>query len=199
MASTISTESSNPSKESNKILSSMITQAIKVITEMLVDREYKNILPNISNEENSFCIKASKYGNKDKDDTILVFINEDEKLNIQGIKDKISFMNKESANRCIIIYKSNVTSSAKKSLETLEYDFELFSLNELQLNITRHRLVPRHSRILSSEKDELDSKYKGKLPILLNNDPISRYYAFKRGEYIRITRKDGSIMYRIVK
>lgn len=176
----------------------MTKQAIKVINEMLVDRDYKNISSNY--EDNSYCLKANKYNkDKDKDETILVFINEDDKLNIQGIKDKISFMNKESANRCIIIYKSNVTSSAKKSLETLEYDFELFALHELQLNITRHRLVPRHSRILPSEKEELDNKYKGKLPLLLHTDPISRYYCFKRGEYIRITRKDGSIMYRIVK
>ena len=182
--------------EKNKMLDLMTKQAIKVVTEMLIDRDYKNI--KLNDEENSYCLKASK-SSKDKDETILVFINEDDKLNIQGIKDKISFMNKESANRCIIIYKSNVTSSAKKSLETLEYDFELFALHELQLNITRHRLVPRHSKILPSEKEELDNKYKGKLPILLHTDPVSRYYCFKRGEYIRITRKDGSIMYRIVK
>lgn len=108
-------------------------------------------------------------------------------------------MNKENATSCIIIYRSNVTSSAKKSLETLEYEFELFALHELQLNITRHRLVPRHTRVLPSEKEELDKNYKGKLPIILHTDPISRYYSFKRGEYIRITRKDGSIIYRIVK
>lgn len=198
MASNVSTSSkiSTESVISEKNESLMIKQAIKVVTEMLVDRDYKNISSN--DEDNSYCLKASKC-NKDKDETILVFINEDDKLNIQGIKDKISFINKELANRCIIIYKSNVTSSAKKSLETLEYDFELFALHELQLNITRHRLVPRHSRILASEKEELDNKYKGKLPILLHTDPVSRYYCFKRGEYIRITRKDGSIMYRIVK
>lgn len=202
LSSTSSTPStiSQSSIQSYSNLSLMITQATKVVKEMLIDRDYKSIFTNDSKEENSYCLKGIKSnGTNGKDDIILVFINEDEKLNIQGIKDKISFMNKESANRCIIIYKSNVTSSAKKSLETLEYDFELFALHELQLNITRHRLVPRHSRILQSEKEELDSKYKGKLPILLHTDPVSRYYSFKRGEYIRITRKDGSIMYRIVK
>jgi DNA-directed RNA polymerase I, II, and III subunit RPABC1 len=170
-------------------------QAIKVILEMLIDREYKiDYVDNDFSNEQSYVIRAKK-----SNSISIVFINEDDKLNIQGIKDKISIMNKESANSCIIIYKSNVTSSAKKSLETLEYDFELFALHELQLNITRHRLVPRHTRVLPSEKEELDKNYKGKLPILLHTDPISRYYAFKRGEYIRITRKDGSIIYRFVK
>lgn len=170
-------------------------QAIKIAFEMFIDREYKidYIDQELTNEQ-PFLIKAKKNTH-----TTLVFINDDDKLNIQGIKDKISIMNKEDATSCIIIYKSTVTSSAKKSLETLEYDFELFALHELQLNITRHRLVPRHTRVLPSEKEELDKNYKGKLPILLHTDPISRYYAFKRGEYIRITRKDGSIIYRIVK
>ena len=169
-------------------------QAIKVVSEMLCDREYKiEYIDNNCSFEQPYVIKAQK-----QNIIILVFINEDEKLNIQGIKDKISIMNKEGAIRCIIIYKSNVTSSAKKSLETLEYEFELFALHELQLNITKHRLVPRHTHILPSEKEEID-KYKGKLPILLHTDPISRYYSFKKGEYIRITRKDGSIIYRVVK
>jgi DNA-directed RNA polymerase I, II, and III subunit RPABC1 len=186
----VSTSSSLSSQKDPKEI-----QSIKVIAEMLIDREYKIDYMDISlTSDNPFCLKASKINSN-----VIVFINEDDKLNIQGIKDKISIMNKEVSNSCIIIYKSNVTSSAKKSLETLEYDFELFAMHELQLNITRHRLVPRHSRILQSEKEDLDKKYKGKLPILLHTDPVSRYYAFKRGEYIRITRKDGSIIYRIVK
>lgn len=170
-------------------------QAIKVILEMLIDREYKIDYSDTEyKNEQAYVIKAKKFNS-----IAIVFVNDDDKLNIQGIKDKISIMNKENATSCIIIYRSTVTSSAKKSLETLEYEFELFALHELQLNITRHRLVPRHTRVLPSEKEELDKNYKGKLPIILHTDPISRYYAFKRGEYIRITRKDGSIIYRIVK
>lgn len=201
MTSSISSISSISESSNTFILSNtkeLIQQAIKVVSEMLIDREYKidNSNKDVKDvkDEYSYCLKAIK-----KSSIILVFLNEDDKLNIQGIKDKISLMNKEGANRCIIIYKSNVTSSAKKSLETLEYDFELFALHELQLNITRHRLVPRHSYVLPSEKEELEKKYKGKLPILLHTDPVSRYYDFKRGDYIRITRKDGSIIYRIVK
>jgi DNA-directed RNA polymerase subunit H (RpoH/RPB5) len=192
ISSNLSSNVSSSSSLSSSILESLINQAIKVVSEMLIDREYKIEL--FDNSLDNYCIKGIKPNN-----IILVFINDDDKLNIQGIKDKITFMNKEGANKCVIIYKSNVTSSAKKSLETLEYEFELFSLKELQLNITRHRLVPRHTRILQSEKQELDKKYKGKLPIILHTDPICRYYAFQKGEYIRITRKDGTIIYRVVK
>lgn len=177
----------------------MKKQVIKVLSELITDREYKieyikDITDDNKEDNHTFFLKAHK-----GQDCILCFLNEDEKLNIQGIKDRISIMNKENANKCIIVYRSNVTSSAKKSLETLEYEFELFAMHELQLNITKHRLVPKHIRVSSSEKEELDKNYKGKLPIILSSDPISRYYGFKKGEYIRIIRKDGSIAYRVVK
>ena len=169
----------------------MEKQAINVLSEMIIDREFRIE----SCEDQPYCIKARNLQNE----IILCFLSDEEKLNLQGIKERMSIMNREGATRCIIVYRSSVTSSAKKSLETLEYDFELFGIHELQLNITKHRLVPRHYKITPSEKEELDKHYKGKLPFLLQNDAICRYYAFKKGDYIRITRKDGSIMYRVVK
>ena len=171
--------------------------AIKVVEEMLEDREYQ--IEYIDREitgEQPYFIKSF---HKKNQDVLLCFLSDEDKLNIQGIKDRISTMNKEGAGKCIIIYRLSVTSSAKKSLETLEYSFELFGLHELQINITKHRLVPRHEKVTKEEKEELDKSYKGKLPIILHNEAVSRYYAFQKGEYIRITRKNGSIIYRIVK
>jgi DNA-directed RNA polymerase I, II, and III subunit RPABC1 len=172
----------------------MEKQAIHVLREMIIDRGYRMEYQSETNDQ-PYCIKACNL----KNDIILCFLTDEDKLNIQGIKDKMSIMNKEGAMRCIVVYRSSVTSSAKKSLETLEYDFELFGIHELQLNITKHRLVPRHAKATDAEKEELDKNFKGKLPFLLHNDAVSRYYAFKKGEYIRITRKDGTIIYRIVK
>jgi len=179
--------------------------AIKVLSEMIEDRgyrieyikDYKEDYKDNKEEENPFIIKAFHTSNHKN--IILCFMSEDDKLNIQGIKDRISIMNKENAENCIIIYRSSVTSSAKKSLETLKYNFELFGLHELQLNITKHRLVPRHEKATPEEKIELEKNFKGKLPVLLHTDPVSRYYAFQKGDYIRITRKNGTIHYRFVK
>lgn len=174
---------------------SLEKQALKVLAEMIADREYKlEYVDEDFTNDRPYCVKGVNPKH-----TILCFLCEDDKLNIQGIKDRISIMNKEDADKCIIVYKNNVTSSAKKSIETLEYEFELFSVNELQLNITKHRLVPKHEKVTPQEKQELDKNYKGKLPIILSSDAISRYYAFQKGEYVRITRKDGSILYRVVK
>lgn len=197
--------------------------AIKVLLEMIEDRGY--CIDYIKNYENDDESKHQKKEEDDEDEEehetenkeevpsyvikafhttnhkniILCFLSEEDKLNIQGIKEKISIMNKENAERCIIVYRTSVTSSAKKSLETLRYHFELFGLHELQLNVTKHRLVPRHEKASLEEKTELDKSYKGKLPTILHTDPVSRYYAFQRGDYIRITRKNGTIHYRVVK
>lgn len=164
-------------------------QANTILKKMLIDRGYT--LEEDSKED--FTLK----GTKDDKHKLISFICNEDKLSIQGIKDYMSIMNKEGYNRCIIIYRDSVTSSAKKSLDNL--DIELFSLQELQLDITEHRLVPKHERTTKEEKEDLEKSYKGRLPILLHTDPISRYYYFQRGDYIRITRKDGSIMYRLVK
>lgn len=173
----------------------MEKQAVSVVEEMLTDRGYNIVyIDRDLNKGESYVIKANK-----DNDWCLCCINHEEKVNIAGIKERISILNRESANRCIIIYRSSVTSTAKKSIDTLEYNFELFGLNELQLNITRHRLVPRHVRVTEEENKMLEEKFKGKLPQMLTSDPVSRYYAFARGEYIRIHRKDGSMMYRVVK
>jgi DNA-directed RNA polymerase I, II, and III subunit RPABC1 len=174
--------------------SDKFNKAYEILTEMIKDRGY--LIDKIdSSEDKPYAIKAYNISN----DGLLCFITNDDKLNIQGIKDKISILNKENATRCIIVYKSSITSSAKKSLDTVNYRFELFALHELQFNVTKHRLVPRHERVTADEKEELNKNYKGKLPILLQTDAICRYYAFEKGDYIRVTRKNGAIVYRVVK
>lgn len=130
---------------------------------------------------------------------ILVFLCKEDKLKIQEAKEKIYVMNRENVKRCIIIYLHDITPTAKKSFETIqEYNIELFSVRELQFNITTHRLVPKHTIATQAEREELKI-YQNKLPVLLYTDVIRRYYDYKRGDIIRITRKDNSMIYRVVK
>lgn len=165
-------------------------QALETVKEMLIDRGYT--LEEDSKEDFIVKGRTSKH-------TIICFICKEEKLSIQGIKEFVSLMNKENYTKCIIVYRDSYTSSAKKSLDIMEYNIELFSINELQFNITKHILVPKHEKVPKKEKEELEKKYKARLPIILHTDPVCRYYQFQRGDYIQITRKNGSIIYRIVK
>ena len=42
-------------------------------------------------------------------------------------------------------------------------------------------------------------KYTDDIPIILKSDPISRFYGYERGDIIKVTRKSGYVMFRIVK
>ena len=177
-------------------------QAIKVLATMLNDREISiEYVDREYSKKFDYVIKGKITPLEDQNTfgLILCFIHDEEKLNIQGIKDKLSIMKKESAESAIIVYKNSMTASARKSLGTIDHKIEIFGMCELQVNITQHRLFPKHEKVPKNDALELENKYKGKLPVLLSTDAASRYYDFKRGEYIRITRKDGSIIYRIVK
>ena len=166
-------------------------QANHVLKQMLSDRGFVDIEESKEN--------FSLFARDSQDKKMITFICEEDKISIQSIKNFISIMTKDDYHYCIIIYRDSVTSSAKKSLEIMEYNIELFNINEIQINITEHRLVPKHERATREETEMLDKNYKGKLPIMLHTDPISRYYHYKRGEYIRITRKNGIVLYRMVK
>jgi DNA-directed RNA polymerase subunit H (RpoH/RPB5) len=173
----------------------MIKVAVQTVQEMLVDRGYTIQFIDPTGKDTDFFIKANKVN-----DWIICCINEDEKVNIADMKNRLKVMERESAGKCILVYRESVTSSAKNSLENYLSQYELFSLQELQLNITKHRLVPRHTLVTdAAEKAVLDKDYKGKLPTILSTEPVSRYFAFPKGEYVRIHRKNGSVMYRVVK
>ena len=136
--------------------------------------------------------------------TIVVFTTLIEKCNVDRIKEKIVLLNDINLNHCIIIYGSSVTSMAKKLVENLvEKKFELFTQDELQYNITHHRLVPKHIKLSDIEGKQFKQKYGLKFPVLLKTDPVSRFYNFQKGDVIKIIRQNNGentyITHRIVK
>lgn len=158
----------------------------KVLSEMLNDRGYR-----ISFEEEPYL--ATSDTNNDK---IFVFFSDEAKVNIDTVKTQISKMNEYSINHSILVYKDVITASALKAIDCLENTrIELFFIRELQYNITKHRLVPKHEKYT---RDDM-KKHKDSLPVLLKTDVVARYYDFKRGDIIEITRPNGFKVYRVVR
>ena len=91
----------------------------------------------------------------------------------------------------------------KKLIEnSVDIKIELFTQEELQYNITKHRLVPKHIKLSSDEAKEFKKTYGLKHPAMILTDPVSRFYDFKRGDVIKIVRMSGEdefVTYRIVK
>lgn len=128
---------------------------------------------------------------------IIVFYMDIPKLNIKHTKDFISISMEHNINHIIIVY-YGITSSAKKLLMDLHnIQTEFFSISELQFNITNHAYVPKHERLSEQDATAFKQKYGTKLPIILQNDPISKYYNFKSNDIIKVYRKDNEISYRI--
>lgn len=161
--------------------------------EMLNQRHYINII------ENDDHILAEKQNGE----YICCFFQPIQKFNIEYLQEYINIMNKFKLSHAIIIYKDNITPIVKKTIYDLkDIIIECFIEDELQYNITKHYLVPKHELLYyvnSKEAIELRKKFNNKFPILLKSDPICRFYGFNKGDIIKITRKNNHVIYRIVK
>ena len=105
--------------------------------------------------------------------------------------------------RAIMIVKEQ-TSLARKEQSECMMTLETFQLDDLQVNITHHSLVPVHSVLSDEEKLELLKKYRiqdHQLPKIQVTDPIARYFGVSRGNVMKIVRPSETagryITYRI--
>jgi len=138
------------------------------------------------------------YDNK-KSHKLVIWYYNNEKLNIDAIKDFIVILENINITHGIIIYHDCITSSTKKILEHMyKYKIELFSSSEFRFNITEHMFYCHHRKLDLKEADEIKKSFGTGLPILLKSDPVTRYFNFSKNDIIEISRKNG-FAYRIVK
>jgi DNA-directed RNA polymerase subunit H (RpoH/RPB5) len=133
--------------------------------------------------------------------TFVVFFDDAPKLNKSGMSKFLTMMNDAGSTHSIIVYQENVTSMTTKSIDqSIDMEIELFSIDELQYNITKHRLQPKSfDKLPTVEAISFKKRYSNKFPIMKTSDPIARFYNYKQGDVIRITQRDGLINYRIVR
>lgn len=98
-----------------------------------------------------------------------------------------------SYDQYILVVREKPTQNNLKFINTTKLPIQIFELRELQFNISKHSLVPRHSLI--TDQAEIDAvikdnnlKSKHQLPIILKSDPMAKYLNLKTGDIIKITR-----------
>lgn len=168
-------------------------RAIQTVKEMITQREYK-----ILEQDDEKIIGENKKGKK-----IVFFLKPVIKFAVERFKEyctKLQNLGPDEYTHCIIVYTDSITPMGKKMvLECVSMEFELFYIDELQFNITTHRLVPQHIKLEEKDIKKFKQKYGLKHQAILLSDPISRFYNYKRGDVIKIIRPRDLIAYRIVK
>jgi DNA-directed RNA polymerase subunit H (RpoH/RPB5) len=77
-------------------------------------------------------------------------------------------------------------------LETNKIFIQVFSIDNLIRNITKHDLVPDMRIVSQQEKEDIKEKYNidsmNNIPIILKSDPSAMFYGIKSGDLVEITR-----------
>jgi len=122
--------------------------------------------------------------------------------------EKLYSSDREKVNRAIFILKNKnvLTPSAKKILTqdiaTSEakhnITIDIFLIQELIINITEHKFVPKHIVLSEDDKNEFLSKTRIKpnqLPKIQLIDPVCKYLGVSKGDIIKIQRlnTDGTV------
>jgi len=158
----------------------VLEKVIKTCSEMLSDRGCTNI--EITNdilesmEEVTQILKGR--GAKQID----VFFYNEERV---GVKFLRNLLEESSIDLIIIVSLDGPTTFTKKEAENIPVQF--FTFKDLCVNITKHRIVPKHE--LCTEQINWSVK---ELPKIPEFDPIVQYYNFPVGSIIKISRTFGS-------
>eukprot|EP01147_Barroeca_monosierra_P002309 gene2309-5294_t len=142
-------------------------------------------------------------------DQLLVYFPNDPDVSTSLIKSIHAKLQQEGASRAIIVYKGKLSNTVRKvitPLRELDFFFEFFTEAEMAVNVTRHRLVPKHEVLSEAEKQALLQRYSitaDKLPVMQDTDPVARYLGLGEGQVVRIVRASETagryITYRIVR
>ena len=161
--------------------------------EMFQQRNYSSI------EETEDMITAEE----ENEDKVCVFLTVKNKFNVEDFKSHMNQLAEMEIKHGIVVY-NDITAPTKKLIsDTSEFKIELeeFQANSVLYNITKHRLARPHVR-LTDKKEILDLKRNydlSKFPILRQNDAMAKFYGFKKGDIVKIIRKNGYVSYRVVR
>lgn len=165
----------------------------EIIHEMFEQRGYKDI--HLTDENYIIATRPDKK-------IVVAFGTIVVKLNVSEIHTHISILQKMDVNHGLIVYEGIPTSAVKNVVTNapdIGINIELFVADDLQFNITKHELVPKHVLLRKSKAKKFREIYGTNIPVLLKNDAIARFYDFHRGDIIKVIRRNGMVSFRIVR
>lgn len=128
------------------------------------------------------------------------------------IKECINHINKEflgnKNDKIILILNEKPNNTILKISKEKQYNMiDIFWIDILQFNITKHNFVPKHELVNDEELQKIMKKYNItnllQFPIILKTDPVIKYYDFPQGCICKITRPSITVythvFYRYIK
>ncbi|SVA99546.1 uncharacterized protein METZ01_LOCUS152400 [marine metagenome] len=178
---------------------SNLMKSRETIIEMLNDRGYDltNYLIKITLDEIKVSYEKNKINVSTRDGKINT-IFWDEPLNISKINNHITKLKKDNLNLVLVILGRNnvddeITISQKRNLDSIfgKINYEIFYIDELVFNITKHHYVPTHILLNEKESEIIYNSYGKNLPLIDKSDIIVRYYGGKIGNIFKIIRPNN--------
>jgi DNA-directed RNA polymerase subunit H (RpoH/RPB5) len=124
----------------------------------------------------------------------VIHFNTFKTIDIQTVVDRLDA---NDIVRAIVIYENMITTT-RNVVETMTPPrFEMFSSNELEYNPTKHCFQPSFTKAMAHELSNITQTTGTRFGKMLESDPIARFYWFRAGDVVRITRTTG-IYYRNV-
>jgi len=157
------------------------------------DLDYKLLFENISNENIVLQgLKKNKYH-------CFVFIAplDIPRYNMKTIENVFFKCEEVNINKeldtVILISERGITPHVRKNeMNKVSNKVEIWTIDELQIDKTKHVLIPKHRKLKKYEIEEVCKKHKtsiDKFPILKSTDVITKIYGWKEGNVIEINRK----------
>lgn len=179
-----------------------IYKSKKILCEMLSDRGYDTIyIENTTIEEikiqydNKVIDFYAEHKKRDEKIYIKYFMGNKIKKEIRDIiSEWLENPHYKKNDKFIIIYKEKTITTMDKIIEEyksrFDYFIQIFPLDKLLRNITRHEYQPLFS-IVENPNEILKNysiKSKAKLPWISVNDPVSKYFGLVPGDVLEIKR-----------
>ena len=172
-----------------------LSQMDVVVREMLADRGFVIDEDKYDRPMQTCDTRPTLSATNEEGKRCHVYWLDEAKLGIRGFRSIMDMHESEAdLHTMIIICECGKTSFAERSISNTAWrvNISIFKTEELQYNVTKHALVPKHVKCTHAEvlalSDHFKLHNKHSLPYLLQSDPISRYYDFKKGDIIRIER-----------
>lgn len=171
------------------MIDNRIQKSVVTISEMIRDRGFESEADTLL----SLLIEDNPSFNVDIDKTFRIIYNLNNKIKIADLK---KFIDGESK-YYIVVLSDKLSPANTKIINEENNDIQVFELDELLFNISKHSLVPKHTlikdeKIISKLVLNYQLKSKTQFPIILKTDPMAKYLNAKTGDLIKVLRYSPS-------